>query len=114
NDPTNSSNAQGFSIAGSANGTVNLAALTDGPYAGMFFWQRRDAADTVSISGNGNFNITGTFYAANALMNVSGNGAAVIGSQYISRTVNFTGGGATIINYTDKGTARMRIIQLVE
>jgi len=114
NDPTNSSNSQGFSIAGNASSTIILSALSDGPYAGILFWQRRDAATSINITGNGNFNLTGTFYAANANMQVSGNGNAIIGSQYIARTVSFSGNGATLINYTDKGTARMRIIQLVE
>jgi hypothetical protein len=58
--------------------------------------------------------MTGTFYAANAQMSVTGNGAAAIGSQYISRTVTFGGGGTTTINYSDKGTARVRDIRLVE
>ena len=114
NDPTNGSNSQGFSIAGNATGTVNLSALGDGPYAGMLFWERRDATDAISVTGNGNFSLVGTFYAANANLAVSGNGNAVIGSQYISRTVSFSGGGATLINYSANGTARMRIIQLVE
>jgi hypothetical protein len=68
----------------------------------------------VGLTGNGSFNLQGTFYAPNAQLNVTGNGAAVIGSQYISRTVAFGGGGATTINYSDSGTARIRQINLVE
>jgi hypothetical protein len=55
-----------------------------------------------------------TFYAANALLKVTGNGVATIGSQYISRTFTIGGGGTVVIDYTDKGTARIRDIRLVE
>jgi hypothetical protein len=58
--------------------------------------------------------LKGTFYLANALLQVSGNGDAVIGSQYISRTLNLTGGGRITIDYTDEGTARARDVRLVE
>jgi hypothetical protein len=114
NNPTNSSNSQGISIAGNANGIVNMSALTDGPYAGILFWQNRTATPTMTIAGNGVFNLTGTFYTANAQLSVSGGGNAAVGSQYISRTLAIGGGGNVTINYTDKGTARMRIIKLVE
>jgi hypothetical protein len=114
NNPTNSSNSQGISIQGNSSGTVNLSALTSGPYAGILLWQNRTATQTMSISGNGNFTLTGTFYTANAQLSVSGNGVAAIGSQYISRTLAIGGGGTTTINYTDQGTARVRDIRLVE
>jgi hypothetical protein len=114
NAPTGNSSSQSIGIQGNANGTINLSALTSGPYAGILMWQAREAPQTISITGNGNFTMTGTFYAANAQLSVNGNGTAVIGSQYISRTVTFGGGGTTTINYTDKGTARIRDIRLVE
>jgi hypothetical protein len=114
NAPSNNSNSQGISIQGNSSGTIDITALTSGPYAGILFWQQRTAAQTMSITGNGNFTMTGTFYAANANLSVTGNGTATIGSQYISRTVTFGGGGTTTINYSDKGTARLRDIRLVE
>jgi hypothetical protein len=114
NNPANNSNSQGISIQGNDLGTVNLSALDSGIYAGILFWQARTASQQLSVSGNGSFNLTGTFYAANANINITGNGDAVVGSQYISRTVTFSGGGNTVINYTDKGTAKMRDIRLVE
>lgn len=114
NNPSNDSNSQGISIQGNAAGVVNLSALTSGPYAGILFWQNRTATQTLSISGNGSFSLTGTFYAANANMQITGNGNAVIGSQYISRTLNLSGGGNITINYTDQGTARKREVRLVE
>jgi hypothetical protein len=114
NNPANSSSSQGIGIQGNASGTVNLSPLTSGPYSGILFWQNRMAAQTISISGNGSFSLTGTFYAANAQMSVTGNGTAVIGSQYISRTFTISGGGNVLIDYTPKGTARIRDIRLVE
>ena len=114
NNPANSSNSQGISIQGNASGTVNLAPLDSGPYSGILLWQNRTATQIMSLSGNGSFNLSGTFYAANAQLKVTGNGVATIGSQYISRTFTIGGGGTVLINYTDKGTARIRDIRLVE
>jgi hypothetical protein len=114
NCPSNTSNSQGVSIAGNASGTVNLSALTSGPYAGILFWQDRSSAVGMSITGNGNFTLSGTLYAANANLALGGSGTAYIGSQYISRTLSINGGGTVNINYSDAGTARVRIVRLVE
>jgi hypothetical protein len=114
NSPTNTSSSQGISIAGNANGTVNLSAPTSGPYTGILFWQDRQAAQTMTVNGNGSFNLVGTFYLANAQLSVSGGGTGTIGSQYISRLLYLGGGGTTIINYVPNVTGRSRIVQLVE
>ena len=114
NNANNGSNSQGISIAGNANGTVILSALTSGPYAGILFWQNRTDGQTMSVTGNGVFSLTGTFYLANAQLSVTGGGNATIGSQYISRTLYLGGGGNTLINYTDRGTGQIRVVTLVE
>lgn len=114
NSPTTSAQSMGISISGNSAGSVTLSALSSGPYAGILMWQNRSATQSLSISGQGSFNLTGTIYAANANMQISGNGTAVIGSQYISRTLNLSGNGAVLINYTDNGTARIRDVRLVE
>ena len=114
NNPTNGANSQVISIQGNSGGSIVLSALTSGPYAGMLFWQNRTATQTMSIGGSGTINLTGTIYAANALLNISGNGSATIGSQYISRTLNLSGGGSQLINYSDQNTARKRQVCLVE
>ncbi len=114
NNPVNSSASQGIQIQGNSAGNVNLSALTSSPYAGILFFQNRTAAETMSVSGNGSFNLSGTFYVANALLSVTGNGTATIGSQYISRLLNLSGGGAVTINYSDNGTAKKRAVLLVE
>ncbi len=114
NNPSSNANSQGIAITGNSSGTVNLSALTSGPYAGILFWQNRTATQTMSLAGGGSFSLQGTFYAANALLKITGNGDATIGSQYISRTLNLGGTGTITINYTDKGTARVREVMLVE
>jgi Putative Flp pilus-assembly TadE/G-like len=114
NNPTSSSNSQGIAIQGNSSGTVNLSALTAGPYTGLLLWQNRTASQQLSIAGSGNFTLEGTFYAANALLKITGGGNATIGSQYISRTLYLGGNGNVTINYTDNGTARLREVMLVE
>jgi len=114
NNPANGANSQGVSIQGNSGGSIVLSALTSGPYAGILMWQNRTATQALSVSGNGTINLSGTFYAANALLNMGGNGTATIGSQFISRTLNISGGGTQTINYTDAGTARIRQVCLVE
>jgi hypothetical protein len=114
NNPSGTSNNQGIGITGNASGSVNLSALTSGPYAGILFFQNRTATQTMSVAGSGSFSLVGTFYVANAALNVSGGGAASIGSQYISRTMGVSGGGTITINYSDAGTAKERDIYLVE
>jgi hypothetical protein len=114
NNPNSSASSQGISISGNASGVVNLSALTSGPYAGILLWQNRTATQALAIAGQGSFSLTGTFYTANANLQITGNGNATIGSQYISRTLNLSGNGAVTINYTDQGTARKREVRLVE
>jgi hypothetical protein len=114
NNPASSAQSQQIQITGNSSGTVNLSALTNGPYAGLLFWQQRTATQSMSMSGGGNFTLVGTFYAANAQLQITGNGDATIGSQYISRTLNLGGNGNITINYTDNGTARIREAILVE
>jgi hypothetical protein len=68
----------------------------------------------MTISGNGSFRVTGTFYTANGLLNVTGNGAGQIGSQYISRLLDINGAGGLLIDYTPDGVIPRRVLDLVE
>lgn len=122
-------------ITGNPDGAVDLKPLTDGPYQGMVLWQDRTRDVPVEIEGNGDFAIRGTFYAASALMKITGNGktvtgeetgsyvddqgntvsgASLIGSQYITRNLMIAGNGNITINYRAGQVARTRIIALVE
>jgi hypothetical protein len=114
NNPNGTSQNQSIGIQGNAGGSIVLSALTSGPYTGILFWQAREATQTLSVTGNGTINLSGTFYAANANMSLGGGGAAIIGSQLISRTLTITGGGTQTINYSPQGTARKREVKLVE
>jgi hypothetical protein len=111
NAPRSTASSEGLSITGS--GSSALSALKQGPYAGILFWQDRAAPQTLAITGS-NSDLEGTFYAANALLKITGSGTATIGSQYISRTLSIAGSGSININYTDQGTARLREVMLVE
>jgi hypothetical protein len=114
NSPRNSANSEEIHISGNASGSVDLSPLTAGPYAGLLLWQDRASNVPLAIAGSGAFRLEGTFYAANAQLQITGNGAATIGSQYISRTLSLSGNGAITIDYKDTGTARQREVLLVE
>jgi hypothetical protein len=68
----------------------------------------------LNIAGNGDFNLQGTFYAANAQLQISGNGNATIGSQYVSRTLTLSGNGNITIDYKEEAVGRIREVGLVE
>jgi carbon monoxide dehydrogenase subunit G len=131
NAPASTALSEKIQITGNAGGTVNLGPLTNGPYAGMMLWQDRNSPVSVLVEGNGNFGVTGAFYAAGALLNINGNGttstgyyvdannnqvwgSSQIGSQYISQDLGLGGNGNIHINYTGPKAARTRIIALVE
>lgn len=112
NSPKNPSD--GISIAGSGSGSVHITPMSNGLYKGMTFFQDRNAPHELNISGNGAFYVTGTFYAANALMKVSGGGDSEVGSQFISRYLAITGNGNLTIDYNPDVVAPRRVVGLVE
>jgi hypothetical protein len=107
-------NADGISVSGQ--GSMILSAPTSGPYTGVTFFQDRNSTVTGNVQGAGGAtSITGTFYFAGALLNVSGNGGVSnIGSQYISYDLNLSGNGGININWNPYNVARKRSIYLVE
>jgi len=106
------SNSDTVSITGT--GSVTITPPTTGLYQGMSLFQERSATTDIKVAGNGNFNVTGTFYAANALVKVAGNGDTSVGSQYISRFLEINGNGALNINYDPNQAMPRRILGLVE
>ena len=112
NAPNQSSDV--ISISGSKGGSVTMTPPTSGLYKGLTLFQARSAAQDMSISGNGAFFVTGTFYTAGDLMNVTGNGAGQIGSQYISRLLDINGGGGLNIDYNPDQVIPRRVLGLVE
>jgi hypothetical protein len=107
-------NADGISVTGQ--GAVTLTGMKTGIYEGMTFFQDRNANVTGTVSGTGGgTSITGTFYFAGSLLNISGNGGVVnMGSQYISRQLNLGGNGDIFISWSPDKVARRRTITLVE
>jgi hypothetical protein len=97
----------------------------------MMLWQDRTSSVPVLVEGNGTFDVAGTFYAPNALLNINGNGGTTtgftdalgniipagtseIGSQYVSNQLAIGGNGNIKINYSGPFLAKTRIITLVE
>jgi hypothetical protein len=102
----------GLSITG--NGSVTLSPPTTGIYTGITYFQARNSAATAKIAGNGNYNVTGTVYAAGGLADLQGNGDASIASQVVSLLMVAGGNGQTNIVWAGPPSARTRRIQLVE
>jgi Flp pilus assembly protein TadG len=107
-------NSDGISVSGQ--GSMILSGPTSGVYAGVTFFQDRTSTVTGNVQGaGGNTSITGTFYFAGALLNVSGNGGVSnIGSQYISYDLALGGNGGININWNPYNVGRKRSIFLVE
>jgi len=109
-------NGNGGDISVTGQGTIQLSPMMTGPYAGITFWQDRNATTTGTISGTGpGSSITGTFYFAGATLNVTGGGNLQnLGSQYISKTLNLQGNAGFNVSWTPYTVARQRTITLVE
>lgn len=107
-----SSNSDTISIAGS--GVMTFSPPTSGPYQGITLFQNRTATADVSVSGGSGSVMQGLFYAANALMKITGGGGAQIGSQYISRLLTIQGNGDMHIDWSANQTPGIREIYLVE
>jgi hypothetical protein len=71
NYPSAGGNFGGITLSG--NGTFNLTAPTTGTYAGILIFQSRQSTRALSFSGNAMAGMSGTIYAANALLSMSGN-----------------------------------------
>jgi hypothetical protein len=103
-----------INISGSSGGSVTMTPPTSGLYKGLTLFQQRSATQDMCVSGNGSFFVTGTFYCAGALLNVTGGGAGQIGSQYISRLLDINGGGGLGIDYNPEQAIPRRVWNLVE
>jgi hypothetical protein len=113
NDPINQP-AVDEGINGVGGGSVTLTPPKTGLYQGISFFQDRNDDVDVIFAGNGKFNVTGTVYAAGALVRASGNGDISVGSQYISRALDLGGNGNLNITWNPLTTAPTRVLQLVQ
>ena len=89
NYPSSGGNFGGITL--SSKGTINLSAATSGTYAGLLIYQSRDNTRALSLSGA---TLSGTVYAANALLSMSGSsqlqGTVVVGTLSLSGSVSLT------------------------
>jgi hypothetical protein len=109
------SNSDTINIQGSGKGAINVTPPTSGLYQGISIFQERNSTPPLNISGNGNFSFLGTFYAAKALLKISGNSPNnYIGSQYISYDLSISGTGGVGILWDPGLVARFRTFGLVE
>lgn len=113
-------NTGSFSVAGNATGGMNLSGLDlssgdNAVYNGIVFWQPKTNTNTVSVTGNGNVSIGGTFYAPEALTIISGNGAGnTVGSQWVTKNLQVSGNGDLTVDKSGAPVAAQRVLQLVE
>jgi len=108
-------NSDTVSISGQ--GSITMSPMLTGPYKGILVWEDRTSATPISISGSNAtlMSISGTFYAASAQLNVTGNGTQqTIGSQYISKTANVQGNGGFTVNWDPALVPGTREVWLVE
>jgi hypothetical protein len=103
------------SISLTGSGSVALSPPTSGTYKGITLFQERSSNKQVSITGQGNMNMTGTFYAAKAKVSITGQGGYnnPIGSQWIAWQLYVTGSGSFTVNYNGQASP-VRDIRLVE
>jgi hypothetical protein len=118
NAPAKSSDGINFT----GQGDVSLTGLTAAQLAGLglsapqyaglqglAIFQDRNSTATLSLSGQGNVNITGTIYAAAATIKVTGNGSLNLkgsalknlGSHLIAADLTVTGNGGVNLDASD-------------
>jgi hypothetical protein len=102
-----------ISLTGS--GSLTLTPPTSGTYQGIALFQERSSNKQISITAQGNMNISGTLYAASAKVTLTaqGNYTNYIGSQWIAWQLVVTGAGNFTVQYSGQATP-VRNIQLIE
>jgi Flp pilus assembly protein TadG len=95
-------------------GSIIMSPPQDGTYTGLTLFQDRESTNTMTVSGGGYMYISGTFYTANGLLQVGGNGNSKVGSQYISRLLDVVGTGGLLIEYSKNEAIPRRVLHLVE
>ena len=92
NYPNSGGSFGGITLSG--NGTFSLSAPTTGTYAGILIFQSRQNTRALSFSGNAMAGMSGTIYAANALLSMSGNASLqnplIVGMLNLSGNVSLT------------------------
>ncbi|HVJ80024.1 MAG TPA: hypothetical protein VNC50_03045, partial [Planctomycetia bacterium] len=97
-------------------GTITISPMASGPYQGISVFQSRSSdPDTLFIvQGNGDSDLTGTFYMPTTRCQITGTGDQRLGSQYIARTLEVSGSGNFLIDFNAARAPSPPIIELVE
>jgi hypothetical protein len=98
-------------------GQWSLTPSTSGTYAGVSIFQSRktlDSATTTILRGNGGSVVSGTIYTPTTQTRLTGNGNQILGSQFISRTLEMDGQGNFIIDYPSARPDELPNIELLE
>ena len=107
--------AAGAQLDLGGNGDLTLTPPASGIYRGITVFQDRNSTEQVKLHGNGIQRLSGTLYAARAMVNMVGNGeTSQHFSQLICWNLNLSGNGNININWSAQDTARVRVIRLVE
>jgi hypothetical protein len=94
---------------------MSLSPPTSGAYKGITLFQERSSNKQISITGQGNMDMSGTFYAARSKVSITGQGGYNnnIGSQWIAWQLYVTGSGSFTVKYNGLATP-IRDIRLCE
>ena len=104
-----------FSGINISSSSVQLSALSDtsSPYNGLLIFQDRSNTKDISLQGGSNgATVTGTTYARNANLQISGQGTWY--SQFIVGLMSITGQGDVTINYAGQNLGKTNQVFLVE
>jgi len=102
-----------INISATGSNPVILKPLTSGPYQGITIFQDQSAQPKVVLTGNGFYNITGTIYASNDIIQVTSSNDPSMGSQYMGRVIQLAGTSDWTITQLPQ-PSHTRLIGLVE
>jgi Flp pilus assembly protein TadG len=104
----------GGKMALSSSGTINLTPPTSGPYAGIGIYQNRSSTQRIDLSGSSGSSVTGTIYAAGAMLNLSGSsGSSQVGSQLICYDLVLSG-SATLEVTSGNSSGKGRVLNIAQ
>jgi uncharacterized delta-60 repeat protein len=97
----NAPTAAGDAVSLTGKGSVILSAPASGCYQGVVFFQARTARNSITVSGSGGLNLTGTLYAPAATVVLAGNGPLAFqgaAGRLIAADLRLTGNGSLTAN----------------
>jgi Flp pilus assembly protein TadG len=107
-------NTGGGAISFTGTGTIALSPMASGTYAGITVFQDGSNTASATLSGGSNMTNSGTYYFPSAALSLSGgSGVGILGSQFIAKTVAFSGSSAINVTYSSSvaGTSSLALVQ---